>query len=49
MSKIQQHFSALSRQMGQLASRLADSERQRAEGAANAAAMQEAQKAKEER
>ena len=47
MSEIQQQLSSLSRQMGQLASRLADSERQRAEETANAAALQAAQRAEE--
>ena len=42
-------MTVLSRQLGQLASRFTDSERQRAEEAANAAAMQAAQKAEEER
>ena len=45
----QQQLSTLSRQMGQLTSRLVDSERQRVEEAANATAMQAAQKAKEDR
>ena len=49
MSEIQQQLSALSRQMGQLASRFIDSERRRAEEAANAAASQTAQKVEEER
>ena len=49
MSKIQQQLSVISRQMEQLASRFTDSERQRAEEATNAAAMQAAQKAEEER
>ena len=42
MSEIQQEFSVLSRQMGQLASRFTDSERQIVEEAANATAMQAA-------
>ena len=49
MSEIQQQLTVLSRQPGQLASRFTDSERQRAEEAALAAAMQTAQKAVEER
>ena len=49
ISEIQQQMTILSRQMGQLASRFTDSERQRAEEAASAAAMQAAQKAEEER
>ena len=49
MSEIQLQLAILSRQMGQLASRFTDSERQRAEEAANAAAMQAAHKAEEER
>ena len=49
MSEIQQQLNVLSRQMGQLASRLTDNEWQRAEEAANVAAMQAAQKAEEER
>ena len=49
MSEIQQQLSLLSRQIGQLASRLADSERQRAKEAANATAMQAAQRDKKER
>ena len=47
MSEIQQKLSALSRRMGQFASRFTDSERQRAEEAANAAAMQAARKDEE--
>ena len=49
MSEIQPQLSELSRQLGQLASRFIDSERQRAEEAATAAAMQAAQKAEGER
>ena len=49
MSEIQQQLSALSRQMGQLASLVEKRERQRAEETANAAVMQAAQRAKEER
>ena len=49
MYEIQQQFTVLSRQLGQLASRFIDSERQRAEKAANAAAMQAVQKVEEER
>ena len=49
MFEIQQQLAVLSRQLGQLASRFIDSERQRAEEAATAAAMQAAQKAEEER
>ena len=49
MSEVQQQLTVLSRQLGQLASRFTDSERQRAEEAANAAAIQAAQKAEEER
>ena len=49
MSEIQQQLAVLSRQLGQLASRFTDSERQRAEKAATAAAIQAAQKAEEER
>ena len=50
MSEIQQQLTVLSRQLGQLASRFTDSERQRAgETANNATAMQAAQKAEEER
>ena len=45
MSEIQQQLSVLSRQLGQLASRFTDSERQRSGEVANAAAMQAAQKA----
>ena len=45
MSEIQQQLALLSKQLGQLASRLTDSERQRVEEAATAAAMQAAQKA----
>ena len=41
-------MTVLSRQMGQLASRLTDSERKRAEEAANAAAIQATQKVEEE-
>ena len=48
MSEIQQQLSTLSRQTGQLASRLTDSEGQRAEETANAVAMQAAQRAEEE-
>ena len=47
MSEIQHQLSALSRQMGQLASRLTDSEWRRAEGGANAAAIQTSQKVEE--
>ena len=47
MSEIQQQLAVLSRQLGQLASRFTDSERQRAEEAATAAAIQAAQKAEE--
>ena len=49
MSEIQQQLAVLSRQLGQLAPRFTDSERQRAEEAATAAAVQAAQKAEEER
>ena len=49
MSEIQHQLTVLSRQMGQLASRLTDSDRQRAEGVVNAAALQAAQKAEEKR
>ena len=49
MSEVQQQLTVLSRQLGQLASRFTDSEWQRAEEAANAAAIQAAQKAEEER
>ena len=49
MFEIQQQLAVLSRQLGQLASRFIDSERQRAEKAATTAAMQAAQKAEEER
>ena len=50
MSEIQQQqLAVLSRQMGQLATRFTDSERQRAEEAATAAVIQAAQKAEEER
>ena len=49
MSEIQQQLVVLSRQLGQLATRFTDSERQRAEEAAIAAAIQAAQKAEEER
>ena len=49
MSEIQQQLAVLSRQLGQLASRFADSERQRAEEAANVTAMQAPHKAEEER
>ena len=49
MSKIQQQVTVLSRQLGQLASRFTDSERQRAEEAANSAPMQAAHKAEEGR
>ena len=49
MSEIRQQLSVLSRQMGQLASRSTYSERQRTEEATNAASMQAAQKAEEER
>ena len=40
MSEIQQQLAVLSRHLGQLASRFTDSERQRAEEATNAAAIQ---------
>ena len=46
---IQEQLVALSRQVGQLVARKAESERQRAEKTAIAAAMRVAQKAKEER
>ena len=49
MPEIQQQLSVHSRQMRQLVPRFKDSKRQRAEEAANAAAMQVAQKAEEER
>ena len=50
MSEIQQPFSVISRQMGQLASRFTyDNEWQHAEEAANVAAMQAAQKIEAER
>ena len=52
MSEIPQQLTALSRQLGQVlivSSFIDDSERQRAEEAANAAAMQAAQKVEEER
>ena len=49
MFEVQQQLAVLSRQLGQLASRFIDSERQRAEEAATAAPMQPAQKAEEER
>ena len=49
MSEIQQQLAVLSRQRGQLATRFTDSERQRAEEAATAAAIQAAQKTEEER
>ena len=49
MSEIQLQLSVHSRQMRQLVPSFKDSERQRAEEAANAAAMQVAQKAEEER
>ena len=49
ISEIQQQLSILSRQMGQLASHFTDSERQRTEEVANAAAMQTVQKAEKER
>ena len=47
MSEVQQQLTMLSRQLGQLASRFTDSERQRAEEAATAAAMQASQEAEE--
>ena len=49
MSEIQQQLSVHSRQMGQILLRFTDSERHRAEEAANAAAMQVAEKAEEAR
>ena len=49
MSEIQQQLTILSRQLGQLASRFTDSQRQRAEEAATSAAVQASQKAEEER
>ena len=49
MSEIQHQWPVLIRRMGQLASRFTDSERQRAEEAANAAAVQAAQRAEKER
>ena len=49
MSEIQQQLAVLSRQLGQLATRFTDSEWQRAEEAATAAAIQAAQKSEEER
>ena len=49
MSEIQQELAVLSRQVGQLATRFTDSERQRVEEAATAAAIQAAQKTEEER
>ena len=49
MSEIQQQLAVLSRQLGKLASRFTDIERQRAEEAATTAAIQAAQKAEEER
>ena len=49
MSKIQQQLVVLNRQLGQLATRFTDNERQRAEEAATAAAVQAAQKAEVER
>ena len=49
MFEIQQQLAVLSRQMEQLVSRFADSERQRPQEAANAAAMRAAQKSQEER
>ena len=49
MSEIQQQLAVLSRQLGQLATRFTESERQRAEEAATATAIQAAQKAEEER
>ena len=49
MSEIQQQLSVLSRQIGQPTLRLTYSERQRAEEAANAATVQAARKAEEER
>ena len=49
MSEIQHQLTVLARQMWQLALRFTDSERQRMEEAANAAAIQAARKAEEER
>ena len=49
MSEIQQQLAVLSRQLGQLATRFTDSERQRGEEAATAAAIQAVQKVEEER
>ena len=49
MSEIQQQLTILSRQLGQLASRFADSKRQRTEEVATSATIQAAQKAEEER
>ena len=47
--KIQEQLVVLYRQLGQLATRFTDNERQRAEEAATAAAIQAAQKAEVER
>ena len=49
MSEIQQQLAVMSRQLRQLATRFTDSERQRAEEAVTAAAIQAAQKPDEER
>ena len=49
MSEIQQQLAVLSRQLRQLATRFTDSERQRAEEVATAAAIQAVQKAEKER
>ena len=49
MSEIQQQLTVLYRQLGQLALRFTDSERQRAEVTAIAAAIQAAQKSEEDR
>ena len=49
MSEIQQQLAVLPRQLGQLATRFTDSERQRTEEAATPAAIQAPQKAEEER
>ena len=49
MSEIQQQLVVLYRQLGQLVTRFTDNERQRAEEAATAAAIQAAQKTEVER